>query len=128
VSACLYILRCADGSYYVGTMQASLEQRIAQHDAGTFDGYTGRRRLVVLVSHEHFEHITDAIAAERQVKGWRRDKRDPRRLCGVAGIVRRLRKARHQQRASFDGLRMKKSGYGMPRCKTEYASADAILD
>jgi len=41
VSAYLYILRCADGSYYVGTPQASLEQRIAQHDAGTFDGYTG---------------------------------------------------------------------------------------
>jgi len=76
MSAYLYILRCRDGSYYVGTTQASLEQRIAQHDAGTFDGYTARRRPVMLVFHEHFDRITDAIAAERQVKGWRRDKKE----------------------------------------------------
>jgi putative endonuclease len=31
---------------------------------------------VTLVFHEHFERITDAIAAERQVKGWRRDKKE----------------------------------------------------
>ena len=30
----------------------------------------------MLVFHEHFERITDAIAAERQVKGWRRDKKE----------------------------------------------------
>ncbi len=76
MSAYLYILRCHDGSYYVGTTQASLEQRIAQHDAGTFDGYTARRRPVTLIFHEDFERITDAIAAERQVKGWRRDKKE----------------------------------------------------
>ena len=72
----VYILRCADGSYYVGTSQGSLEQRIAQHDAGTFDGYTARRRPVTPVFHDHFERITDAIAAERQVKGWQRDKKE----------------------------------------------------
>jgi putative endonuclease len=76
MSAYLYILRCRDGSYYVGSTQTSLEQRIAQHDAGTFDGYTARRRPVLLVFHEHFERITDAISAERQVKGWRRDKKE----------------------------------------------------
>ena len=74
MSAYLYMLRCADGSYYVGTTQASLEQ----HDAGTFDGYTARRRPVTLVFHEHFDRVTDAIAVERQVKGWRRDKRRKR--------------------------------------------------
>ena len=76
MGAYLYILRCADGSYYVGTTRASLEVRIAQHDAGTFDGYTARRRPVTLVFQQDFDRITDAIAAERQVKGWRRAKKE----------------------------------------------------
>ena len=42
--AWLYILRCADGSYYVGTTRSSLELRTAQHNAGTFGGYTKSRR------------------------------------------------------------------------------------
>jgi putative endonuclease len=76
VSAYLYILRCADGSYYVGTTRGSLEKRIAEHDAGTFDGYTALRRPVTLVFSEHFDRVEDAISAERQVKGWRREKKE----------------------------------------------------
>ena len=34
--AWLYILRCSDGSYYVGTTRDVLEGRIAQHNAGAF--------------------------------------------------------------------------------------------
>jgi putative endonuclease len=76
VSTFVYILRCADGSYYVGRTRESLETRVAQHNAGTFGGYTARRRPVQLVFHQEFAHITDAIAAERQVKGWRRAKKE----------------------------------------------------
>jgi putative endonuclease len=72
----LYILLCADGSYYVGTTRGSLDRRVAEHDAGTFGGYTARRRPVTLVYHQQFQRITDAIAAERQVKGWRREKKE----------------------------------------------------
>jgi putative endonuclease len=43
--AYLYILRCSDGSYYVGTAHMGLERRVAEHDAGSLDGYTARRRL-----------------------------------------------------------------------------------
>ena len=32
--AWLYILRCADGSYYVGTTRKSLEERLAEHNDG----------------------------------------------------------------------------------------------
>ena len=46
--AFLYILRCADGSYYTGTARSGLELRVAQHNAGTYDGYTARRRPVIL--------------------------------------------------------------------------------
>ena len=74
--AYVYILRCSDGSYYVGTARSSLEARVAEHNAGTFGGYTARRRPVTLVYHEEFGRITDAIAAERQLKGWTRAKKE----------------------------------------------------
>jgi len=76
VEAWLYILRCSDGSYYVGTTRGSLDRRVAEHQAGTFGGYTARRRPVMAVYHQHFPRITDAIEAERQVKGWRREKKE----------------------------------------------------
>ena len=74
--AYLYILRCADGSYYVGTTIGSLDRRIAEHRDGTFGGYTSTRQPVRLVYHQHFARLEDAAAAERQVKGWRREKKE----------------------------------------------------
>jgi predicted GIY-YIG superfamily endonuclease len=76
MGAYLYILRCIDGSYYVGTTRSNLERRIAEHNAGAFGGYTARRRLVVLAFQHYFERIEDAVSAERQVKGWRREKKE----------------------------------------------------
>jgi putative endonuclease len=74
--AYVYLLRCSDGSYYTGTARSGLEQRIAEHNAGTYDGYTAKRRPVTLVYSEWFDQITDAIAAERQIKGWSRAKKE----------------------------------------------------
>jgi putative endonuclease len=74
--AYLYILLCADGSYYTGTARLGLEQRVAEHNSGTYGGYTAQRRPVTLVFSQWFERITDAIAAERQVKGWSRAKKE----------------------------------------------------
>jgi putative endonuclease len=71
-----YMLRCADGSYYVGSARRGLEQRVGEHNAGTYAGYTSTRRPVVLVWAQHFQRITDAIAIERQIKGWSRAKKE----------------------------------------------------
>ena len=76
VGAWLYILRCADGSYYTGTTRSDLEIRISQHETGHFDGYTATRRPVTLVFSDYFDQIVDAIAAERQIKGWSRAKKE----------------------------------------------------
>jgi predicted GIY-YIG superfamily endonuclease len=76
MSAYPYILRCADRSYYVGATRGSLETRLSQREAGAFDGYTARRRPLALVFHQEFERIEDAVAAVRQVKGWRREKKE----------------------------------------------------
>ena len=46
MGAYLYILRCADGSYYVGTTRGSLEKRVAEHDAGALDGYTALKNVL----------------------------------------------------------------------------------
>src|ERR1700674_2184338 len=72
----VYMLRCSDGSYYVGITRGSLEDRVAQHNAANFGGYTARRRPVELVWQQEFQRITDAIAAERQIKSWSRAKKE----------------------------------------------------
>ena len=74
--AYLYIVLCADGSYYTGTARLGLEQRIAEHNSGAYGGYTAERRPVKLVFSQWFEHISEAIAAERRVKGWSRAKKE----------------------------------------------------
>jgi predicted GIY-YIG superfamily endonuclease len=76
MGAFLYIVRCQDGAYYIGTARNGLEARIAQHNDGTFRGFTSSRRSVELVFHQYFETIADAIAAERQTKGWTRAKKE----------------------------------------------------
>ena len=76
MTASLYILRCKDGAYDVGTTRDLLEARVTQHNAGSFDGFASLRRPVELVFHQEFDRITDAISAERQVKGWRRAKKE----------------------------------------------------
>jgi putative endonuclease len=77
VSAFVYILLCADGSYYVGSARGDyLDKRLSEHQTGALGGYTSTRRPVTLVFHEHFDRITDAIAAERRIKGWSRAKKE----------------------------------------------------
>jgi len=73
--ATLYIVRCADGSFYIGLTRGELEFRIAQHNAGSLGGYTSTRRPIELVYSQWFERITDAIENERKIKGWSRAKK-----------------------------------------------------
>jgi putative endonuclease len=76
MGAFVYMLRCSDGSFYVGSATGDdLSPRIAQHQSGAYPGYTWSRRPVELVWSEHFERVTDAIAAERKLKGWSRSKK-----------------------------------------------------
>ena len=75
--ASIYILQCADGSYYTGITRRSVEERLSEHaECLIADCYTFKRRPVKLVFTEHYEMITDAIAAERRIKGWSRAKKE----------------------------------------------------
>ena len=77
MGAFAYMLRCADGSLYVGSATGEdVGPRVDQHNAGAFPGsYTWSRRPVTLIWCEHFGRIIDAIAAERRIKGWNRAKK-----------------------------------------------------
>jgi len=72
----VYMLRCADGSYYVGSTRKSLDERIGEHNAGAYRGYTFLRRPGELVWSQDFPNAVDAIACERQLKGWSRAKKE----------------------------------------------------
>jgi putative endonuclease len=65
-----------------------MEQRINDHNAGRFGGYTKSRRPVQLVFTQEFDRITDAIAAERQIKGWSRAKKEALMRGDLSALVR----------------------------------------
>jgi putative endonuclease len=94
MGAYVYMLECADHSYYVGTATGSdLNRRIEEHRSGLRAGYTQSRRPVRLVWSEYFDRVTDAIAVERKLKGWSRLKK--RALIeNDWGSIRRLSKRR----------------------------------
>ncbi|PJJ72299.1 putative endonuclease [Diaminobutyricimonas aerilata] len=69
----MYILRCADGTFYVGSTR-DLERRLGEHGEGGV-GYTRLRRPVTLAYAEEYERVDEAYAREKQVQGWSRRKR-----------------------------------------------------
>ncbi|QDC36768.1 TrmH family RNA methyltransferase [Sphingobium fuliginis] len=101
-----YMLRCSDGSYYLGHTD-NLESRIAQHQAGEIAGYTQNRRPVSLVWQQDFGTREEALSAEQQVKGWSRKKKEAL-IAGDWDMISLL------ARKSFDtGLRQ-----AQPRLRT----------
>ena len=74
----VYILKCADASYYVGSHRGSdPTDREAEHNDGLDRrAYTFTRRPVQLVWSEEFEDPTQAVLFERKLKGWSRAKKE----------------------------------------------------
>ena len=71
----VYMLRRQDGSYYVGHTDAP-ETRVAQHQAGLGCDWTRRRLPVDLVWANSTSSREEALAFERRIKGWTRDKKE----------------------------------------------------
>lgn len=71
----VYILKCADGSYYTGSTK-NLEQRLWQHQNGQGSNHTRKHLPVTLMFAEYFERIDDAFAREKQIQGWSRKKKE----------------------------------------------------
>ena len=71
----VYILKCADGSYYTGHTD-NLERRVAQHHSGEIPScYTFTRRPVKLAFTQECSSREEALMAELRIKGWSRAKK-----------------------------------------------------
>lgn len=70
----MYILLCADGSYYTGST-TDLERRLEQHQNGEGANHTKKRLPVSLLYYEEYSRIDEAFYREKQVQGWSRKKK-----------------------------------------------------
>lgn len=72
----VYMLRCSDNSYYTGVTNDP-DRRLQEHNEGKdTKAYTHKRRPVELVFYEMFQGPDQAIAFEKQLKGWSRKKKE----------------------------------------------------
>lgn len=72
----VYIVQCKDGSYYTGVTN-DLERRLWEHNSGfNTRCYTFNKYPVKLMYYEHSTDIRQAIAREKQLKGWSRKKKE----------------------------------------------------
>lgn len=103
-----YILRCADGTYYVGHTD-DIDYRMAQHESGAIGGYTAKRRPVTYLWSEQFPTRDEAFAAERKLKGWSRAKKEAL-MAGDWKLVSQL--ARNRQGRSLASAPHPSTGSG----------------
>lgn len=71
----VYLLRCADGSYYAGHTD-DLDKRIGEHMTGACGGHTATRLPVELVWSQECPTRIEALQFERRIKGWSRAKKE----------------------------------------------------
>ena len=65
----MYILECADGSYYTGSTK-NIEKRLWEHDNFQGANYTRKKHPARLVYVEEYPRIDEAFYREKQVQGW----------------------------------------------------------
>ncbi len=94
----VYILRCADGSFYTGHTD-DIDRRFAEHEQGLNPKcYTAQRLPVQLVYLSSFSTRLDALASEQQIKGWSRAKKE---ALIQEDWVALTRLARNRQQSDF---------------------------
>jgi len=71
----MYILECADGSYYTGST-TNLALRLRRHQRGEGANHTKKHLPVKLVYFEAYDRIDKAFYREKQVQRWRREKKE----------------------------------------------------
>jgi putative endonuclease len=91
----VYILECADDSFYVGVTN-NVGRRFIEHSAGIHEeAYTFRRRPLKLVFCRQFESPMRAIRYEKQLKGWTKAKKVAL-INGDFELLHELAKCRNQ--------------------------------
>jgi putative endonuclease len=59
---------------YIG-MTNNLRRRISEHRNGAFSGFTRKYKVNKLIYYEHTTDVEAAIRREKQLKGWKREKK-----------------------------------------------------
>ena len=96
----VYMLRCNDGSYYVGQTD-NLPLRIAQHQHGEGCQYTLQRLPVELIWSQEFDDRNEAKETERRLKGWSRAKKEAL-IAKRFDLISKLSSRSAGNRAPFD--------------------------
>ena len=98
------MLRCSDGSYYVGHTD-ELERRLVEHETGAGSGYTATRQPVQLVWFAEFPTREEAKVVETQIKKWSRRKKE----ALIGGKIDELKQAARKDWAAFQHRRAEKN-------------------
>jgi predicted GIY-YIG superfamily endonuclease len=69
-----YMVKCCDGSLYVG-VATDVKDRVREHNQGRGAIFTAKRRPVELLWSEGHPNQLSARQRERELKGWRREKK-----------------------------------------------------
>ena len=70
----VYIMASRSGVLYVGVTN-ELARRVVEHQEGLIPGFTSKYNVNRLVYFEEMKDIRAAIAREKQIKRWRREKK-----------------------------------------------------
>lgn len=100
--AYVYILKCKDSSYYVGSTK-NLTLRIEEHNLGLGGCYTQKRLPVKLVYYEECKNIETAFLRERQLHGWSRKKKEALIFGNYNVLLKTLRQAQGPTQGSTQG-------------------------
>lgn len=71
----VYIMASSSGTLYIG-MTNNLERRVIEHREGLREGFSKRYSCNKLVYLEEYQNIWDAKNREREIKKWRREKKE----------------------------------------------------
>lgn len=71
----VYVMASESGTLYVG-MSNSLVGRVFQHKAKLSRGFTAKYGCSKLIYFEEYAYVYDAITREKQIKSWRREKKE----------------------------------------------------
>ena len=126
----VYLLRCADGSYYTGHND-NLEQRMGQHHAGSIPGcYTFNKRPLTLVWSQDFPSRIEALESEMQIKRWSRAKKEAL-IAGDWASLKVLAKSHTDRRSDVLGdlkeTRKERGSTGSPRTEISKEPAPDLI-
>ncbi|WP_309065975.1 GIY-YIG nuclease family protein [Microbacterium sp.] len=96
-----YILRCSDGTFYVGSTN-DLARRIETHAQGLGSEYTSTRLPVELVWFEEFSRVDEAFRWEKRIQGWSHAKRQEFINGGLDAVKGWSARERAQRKAAAD--------------------------